>query len=206
LGIPVALIAVTPASALPVKGKAWTGNFAFGYNYLQGRAADLAEDDWYFTAGAVYKPPAWRVGIFMSLSYSNHNIDRDILNELDVDGGDITDVTGAAGIHFALPTKGHVGFYGQAGIAEHWLDANLTEPALISGVVCDPWWWWCAPAAVEGDVIVDSETTMRFGYNAAVGLTFPLASGSELYVEFRMDWIDMSETVRYMPVTFGWRW
>lgn len=199
------LLAVSNAAAQP-KGKPWTGHIGIGYTSFQGRASDHVDDSWVLTGGAVYRPPKWPLGLFMDVSYGDHEIDQDVLNLLDVDDGDIDNFTFAAGAHWTAPTKGSVGFYLKAGISEHFLDADLTNPGIISGIVCPPYWWWCFPVTGVGDVVVESESTWEFGYNAGIGMTFELANRSQLYLEARYNWIDLEQTVEYVPFIFGWRW
>jgi len=199
------LLMGVPAAA-QTTDRDWTGHLGLGYSFGQGTYQDAVEDDWLLTGGAVYKPKTWPVGLFFDLTYSNHDIEQDVLNALAVDDGDIDNFSIAGGAQFAAPTKGKVGFYFKAGISEHFLDVDLTEPGIVTGVVCDPWWWWCVPAAGVGDVVVESESTWRFGYNTGIGINFGLANRTQFYLEARYNWINLEKTVAYVPVIIGWRW
>jgi opacity protein-like surface antigen len=199
-------LSITGAPAVAMSTDSdWTGHFGIGYVFGQGRFSDAVEDDWMLTGGAVYRRHDAPVGWFIDLSWSNHDLERDVLNSLAVDDGDVDNFSLASGVQFNTPKRGKTGLYFKAGIAEHFLDVDLTEPGIVTGVVCDPWWWWCVPAAGVGDVVVESESTWRFGYNAGIGITWDLRS-TQLYLEARYNWINLNETVAYLPVIFGWRW
>ena len=74
---------------------------------------------------------------------------------------------------------GPVGLYVTAGIGIDWLDAELTDDALVYyPPVCDPWFWWCVPGGVgPGTVVRADEDATEFGWNAA-GVIGPSSSWS----------------------------
>jgi opacity protein-like surface antigen len=102
--------------------------------------------------------------------------------------------------------EGKVDFYLIGGIGGYYLKGQLTEPGLFVGTYCDPWWWWCYDYIVEGDVIVDSVSTTKFGANAGVGVSFELANKSLIYIETRYHYINTKESTVYLPIKIGYRW
>jgi len=187
--------------AQPKKDKDWTGNIAIGWSGLEGTAGDALGDDLILNGGAVYKPSDWPLGVFFDMAYSNYDIKS---AELDAAGlqGDVSDVSLSSGFLWSKSFGGKVGFYLQGGISGYYLDAEVTETTTV--VVCDPWWWWCY--VDDGEIVWASQDSTEFGYNAGVGLTFDMASDSQLYVEARYHWIDADQTVEYIPIVVGYRW
>lgn len=147
------------------------------------------------------KPDRSPVGFSFDFSYGRYDLNNDIANALGSDDGYIARWTFGAAATWSPQTSGPVNFYLIGGLEGQYLDANLTEQSI--GIICDPWWWWCTPVA--GDVIVESESTTRLGYNIGAGLKLSQGGGSGPYLEVRNHWIDLPETVSYMTAVFGYR-
>ncbi len=106
-------------------------------------------------------------------------------------------------------TDSAVGFYLTAGVGVDYLEGKITDNGLVYyPPVCDPWFWWCIPGGVgPGTIVVFSEDTMEFSWNAGVGLTFDLSSGSQIYLEARYETVDTSpRETEYIPIVLGYRW
>jgi hypothetical protein len=55
--------------------------------------------------------------------------------------------------------------------------------------------------------IVGSSTTSGIGYNAGIGLSFRLPSGSEIYLEAKYHYVPVDvEPIEMLPFVIGYRW
>lgn len=205
--------------------KDWFGHFGGGWSMIQGDASDILDDEWYFNGGATYWPTDWAIGIDLDLSWSNYEFSREAINAIntaidsdpigalggDVTGGDV-DIWGFTlnGQWSPMKKEGGAGFYITAGVGGYYLDGRLTDTGLVYyPPYCDPWYWWCVPGGYgQGDYIVASEASTKFGYNGGVGLTFEVGSGGQLVIEARYHTIDTYQgtSTDFVPLTIGYRW
>lgn len=206
----VILFGLSAASAQPDKDwKTLFGHFAGGYSMVEGDAGDLLKSGWNLNGGVTLKQPAWPVALQFELGYNQFDIKKEALivdDEEIASGGDVSIGSLTSGLMWSAPSKGKVGFFLAAGVGGYRVEGRLTEPGVYGGWVCDPWLWWCYPGIGVGDVIVASESTTKFGYNAGVGVTFELPSSSQLYIEAKYHWINTKETTQYLPIVIGYRW
>lgn len=200
--------------------RSWFGDISVGWAFPQSDANDILDDDWTISGGVLFWPAEWSVGIQSELSYvrfdlSSEAIDainaaiaQDPLNSGQVDDGDLESwqlvVNGIWG-----PGNSESGFYLSGGVGAYYLDATITETALVYyPPVCDPWyWWWCFPGGVgPGSIVKGDESTTEFGWNAGFGFDFPAGDG-KVFIEAKYHYIATdSEDLYYVPVTFGYRW
>lgn len=213
LGI-VLLLGAPLAMAQHKDWKSWYGEVSGNYTLPMvsgtdpnGNSVDPLDDGWGISAGAIYKPKDWPLGIFMELGYNAFDVSNDALRLLDVPGGDadIWNLTG--GFHWTTETNSIVNFYVQGGIGWYYISARLTSP----GVGWTPgWcgWYWCYPPGyVPVTNVLASESTTRFGYNAAIGLSFETGQAGEVYIEASYHWAQTTnETTEYLPISVGFRW
>jgi opacity protein-like surface antigen len=230
LAIPIACALVLPFGTTEAGGrpdkdwKSWFGHFAGGWSFAQGGFGDVADDAWYLNGGATYWPDTWPAGIGLDLSWSEHDFSNaaiDRVNDAIEDNEDVFGangrITGGEAEYWSLTvnglwgpkSKGAVGFYVLGGVGIDWVDAVLTDDALVYyPPVCDPWYWWCYPGGYgTGEVVRLSEDATEFSYNAGLGLTFNLSSGSQVYVEAKYHAVELDrETSEVVPLTVGFRW
>ena len=100
--------------------------------------------------------------------------------------------------------NGKIGGFVGVGIGGYKRRVELTSEVLVSGIYCDPWWGWCYPATAVGDEVTDSDTVTKFGYNAAIGITFPVGEG-DLYLEARYHRMDTHTATEFLPIMIGYR-
>jgi opacity protein-like surface antigen len=212
--VALATLGSLPAVAQHKDWKSWYGEVSAGYavpmletTAPDGSSVDPLDDGWNLTLGGVYKPKTWPVGAYLELGYNSFDVNRDLLDQIDVGGGD-ADIWSLDGGFFWTTTTGTpVNFYIRGGVGWYRIEAKLTEP----GAGFLPGWcgWnWCYPGGiVPTDVVVASDSTTRFGYNAGLGLSFAFGSGSEIYLEARYHRAETTnEPTELLPVSVGFRW
>jgi len=103
---------------------------------------------------------------------------------------------------------GSVGFYVIGGLGVDYLEAKAKTTGLVYyPPICDPWLGWCYPGGVgPGTIVVKSDKTTEWSWNAGVGITFELASGSQIYVEAKYKAIQTDTVTEIVPIVVGFRW
>ena len=209
LGLALAALVLAPAAmAQPKKDwKSWYGDVSVAYSSPEGAAGDAVDSGWNLSGGAIYRPTDWPVGLWTELGYNNFDIKGSILDQLGVNNGDVDIWSLTGGAIWSTQSSKPVNFYLEAGIGWYLIDVTVTNPGVgFVPPICG--WWWCLPGgAVPVDVIVGSESTIRFGYDAGIGITFAVGDGSQIYLEAKYHWAQTTnETTEYVPIAIGFRW
>ena len=205
----IALLLPARANAqLPRDARPWSFQIGAGYSAPQGIVDELFDAGFTIVGGATYHPIGAPVlGLWVEGNYNGYDVTQEALDAIGVANGDLRmwSVTGGIG----LEVKGKVGFYFALGTGWYRRQIDLVNPTRpVLGVACNPWWDFCAPVqlVIEQNV-VGSRTTNGFGYNGGLGLTFRLASGSQIYVEAKYHYIPADvEPIELIPVVVGYRW
>ena len=201
--------AALPPAALAADGPvSWIVNG--GYTPTIGTTADYLKDGWTLGTGVVIHPDSSSpFALQLDLSYSDFNATNKLIQlgqsqSFRTDGGqgDIWSLTAAG--KYTMTSDGFRG-YGLLGIGAYHRTVELTQTALGTGYICDPWWGYCYPGVVVGDVIVASRSNTKFGYNIGIGIEFPLQNDSSWFIESRFHWIEGNEATEYMPIQIGFK-
>lgn len=202
-----ALLTTMPVLAQPDNEiRDWFGIFELGFADVIGDAGDVADDGWDLSFGAIYWPKEWNVGLQTEFSFVDTELVDEIVELAEADDSKVEVWSLTTGMLWSRSIGGGVAFNLNAGGGAYRLDAKLTEPGLFIGPVCDPWLWYCFPGIIEGDVVVDSIDTTRFGYYLGAGFSFALGdSGLELLLEARYNRIETSTATEYIPFNIGLR-
>ena len=202
----------TPADA--VKSRA-EGHFGWlvngGWAFTMGNSSDFLSSGWTVGGGLNYHPkPTSRVSLQMDLSYAHFNATHKFVNlgqqklQYSIDGGNgsVWSLTTAG--KFTLPLTRRANGYTLLGIGAYHESVELTETGIYGGYVCD-WWGFCYPYAAPGDVVVASKSRTMFGWNAALGIEWPVRTDSAWFFEVRYHHIGGQKSITYLPVQFGYR-
>lgn len=98
--------------------------------------------------------------------------------------------------------------YVTAGYGLYYRNLQLTRPATVQTLVCDPFFGFCFPAPVGVNEVVASNSTLRTGFNAGGGFDFRIGqSRAKLFAEARYHQMFTAHghDFTYVPVTFGVR-
>lgn len=187
------------------------GYIAGGYAQPLGKADDYLTGGWNISGGAIWRPaPAKPFGVRFDLGFNTWDATQSAINNYGgsgaafVDGGyaNMWSLTGDFLFQFGKPD--HVGGYIGIGVGGYRRYAALTDYVTQIGYICDPWWGYCYYAPYTGSQTVASDTLTKFGYNAAIGMTFPVGDG-EMYIEARYHYVLNSPAMEYVPVLIGYR-
>jgi hypothetical protein len=198
-------IAVSPAAAQGVQGY-----IAGAYVSPMGTANDYFTGGFNFSGGAIFHPvPSRPFGIRLDFGYNEMGVASGVLSRaqqlgFQVDNGrmSVGSITVDALWHFGHP--GHFGGFVGLGVGGYRRYVELTNTVVIPGYICDPWWGWCYPGLVPGDVVTANDTVTKFGYNASVGMTFPVGAG-EMYLEARYHYMITDPATEFLPFLIGYR-
>jgi hypothetical protein len=167
---------------------------------------DILQTGWDFGFGVAFRQSGSPFALRVELNYASNNASRALLSEgaqqtgLQVTGGwaDLWSLTVNGEARMPL---GH-GAYGYvvAGGGGYYTQLNITGYG--NGYFCYPWWGYCYYGS--GPVVASNNTT-KFGWNAGLGVSFPLRNGSNMFVEARYNAIQLPQTLEYVPITVGWR-
>jgi len=179
-----------------------------GLNVPAGSTADLLNTGWNFGFGVIFRQPGAPFGLRLDVNWSTNNASAHALYE--ASGAARTNITGGWADIWSVSAGGEYRYqfnpqtygYLTAGIGAYYTSVQLTEVG--TGYICNPWWYYCYIGT--GDVVVASNTSTRFGWDAGLGVGYQLPSGVTLFAEAKYTWIDTSnQTVTYIPVLFGVR-
>jgi hypothetical protein len=178
-----------------------------GANPPISQTSEVLQTGWDFGFAVAWREPGHPLGLRLDLNYASNNATKALQNAgsaatgLNITGGwaDIWSATlNVEAQHLFSPTT-----YGYliGGIGAYYTDVQLTEYGY--GYVCNPWWGYCYYG--NGDVVVASNSTTRFGWNGGVGMAFRL-QGPTLFIEARYTRIETSpQPLEFIPVTIGLR-
>jgi opacity protein-like surface antigen len=202
----------TPADAVksgPPGRFGWLVNA--GAALSSGASSDYLGSGWTVGAGVNYHPrPASPLSLQFDLDYAHFNATHKFVNlgqqklQYNIDGGygDVWSLTTAG--KYAAPISGRASFYTLLGIGAYHESVKLTETGVYGGYVCDPW-GFCYPYAVPGDVVAASKSRTMFGWNAALGIEFPVRTKSAWFIEVRYHRISGQKSINYIPIQLGYR-
>jgi len=105
--------------------------------------------------------------------------------------------------------RGPLNPYILAGAGLYHRRLTLTQPALFTTIVCDPFFGFCFPAVVRVNQVVATFSTYKPGFNAGRGLEFRFGhEGLKAFAEARYNemFTTLGTNLSFVPVTFGIRW
>jgi len=178
-----------------------------GANVPLSNTSDILQSGYNFGFEVTWREPGHPVGVRFDLNYTSNNATRELQNQgsaatgLNITGGwaDIwsASVNLEAQHLFSRTTYGYV----IAGVGAYYTQVQLTEYGY--GYVCNPWWGYCYYG--NGNAVVASTSTTRFGWNGGVGMAFRL-QGPTLFIEARYTRIETSpQPLEFVPITIGLR-
>lgn len=183
-----------------------------GYAPTAGRTADYLNGGASFGGGFTFTPAEGSpFSLRTDLNYSQYGATRNLIYQgeqqtqtaIDDGTGRIVDldVDGVLNIPLSPRVRGYM----FAGVGAAYRRIELTQTVGYTGYYCDDWYGFCGIGVFPGDVLVQSEETTRFAWNAGVGLEFPMYSGQTLFVEARYNRIETNRPTEFIPIRVGLR-
>ena len=212
----VAGLALATPQAGAVDGPV-VGHFSFGPSFVQGDPGIALDDGWALHGGATWftagRP---NLGYRMDIGYDWWDAKNEFLDQIDTepgnlgiqppDDGDARVWSGTFDLLWNSKGSGRLGFYLVGGLGVYYLQAHISEVGYGTGYYCDPWWGWCYPALIEGQYVLEDQSSWEWGANAGAGITFQAGANSEIYLEAVYHWLDTPNSGAFVPVSFGVRW
>lgn len=217
-----ACLAVAPAWAggrPDDSSRNWFGEVSAGWAFASGKTADVVDDDWTASAGVMYWPSNWPIGLVFETAYTEFNLSSSALNAIndaiESDPNNDGSITGGGVDYWQFSLNGvwslggskSDGLYLTGGVGMYDVGAEVTQDGLVYyPPFCDPWYWWCYPGGVgPGTFVVGSTSSTEFGWNLGAGYSFNTYNGS-VFIEARYHQIQWGEeNIEFIPLTIGFR-
>jgi len=178
-----------------------------GYSETLGTTQDYLQGGFLFAGGFSFTPqPGSPLDVRFDLSFSEHNASNFAIasgqqnTNVYIDGGtgDIWSVTGNLVYH--VPLGYGMRGYGIAGVGSYHARIALTQSG-AGGYYCDPFSYYCD----NGAAVVESQGVTKLGWNAGIGVEFPLPYGRSWFIEARYHRIDTNTPIEFAPIAVGYR-
>jgi len=178
-----------------------------GANPPLGNTSDILQTGYTLGFAVTWREPGHPLGVRFDLDYASNNATRALQNigsaatGLNITGGwaDIWSASVNLEAQHLLSSTTYAYLIG--GVGAYYTEVQLTEYGY--GYVCNPWWGYCYYG--NGNAVVASNSTTRFGWNGGVGMAFRL-QGSTLFIEARYTRIETSpQPLEFVPITIGLR-
>jgi opacity protein-like surface antigen len=183
-----------------------------GYDATTGQIADALNGGWTVGGGLSWQPDfSSPLALRADLNYSRFGATRQLVGinqeaaqtQINDGFGEIVDL--ALDGEYRLPLSPYVTSYAVAGVGVAHRRIALTQTVAFDGYVCDPWFGFCDFGLVPGDLVVASDNTTRFAWNAGLGLEFALSPGESFFVEARFTRMQTSPPSDFVPIRVGLR-
>ena len=183
-----------------------------GYVSPTGQTSDFLEGGWTIGGGFSWQPDlSSPLALRVDVNYSRFNATRQLIginqevNQTEIDDGfgEIVDL--AVDGEYRMPLSPYLSAYAVAGVGVAHRRIALTQTVAVGDYVCDDWFGYCEFGLVPGAVVVASDNTTRFSWNAGLGLDFALRGGQTFFVEARYTRIQTPQPTEFVPIRVGLR-
>jgi opacity protein-like surface antigen len=183
-----------------------------GYAATSGQIGDFLQGGWTIGGGLSWQPDfSSPLALRADLDYSRFDATRQLVainqavNQTEIDDGYGEIVDFAVDGEYRMPLSPYVTGFAVAGIGVAHRRIALTQTVAFGGYVCDPWFGYCEYGLVPGDVVVASDDTTQFAWNAGLGLDFALGGGETFFVEARFTRMQTAQPTDFVPIRVGLR-
>jgi opacity protein-like surface antigen len=183
-----------------------------GYAPTTGAISGLLDGGWTLGGGLSWQPDfSSPLALRADLNYTRFDATRQLIGineaadqtEIDDGYGEIVDF--AVDGEYRLPLSPYLTGFALAGVGVAHRRIALTQTAAVGGYVCDYWFGYCDYGLVPGQVVVASDDTTQFEWNAGLGLDFALGGGQTFFVEARFTRMQTSQPTDFVPIRVGLR-
>jgi len=184
-----------------------------GYAATSGAIADALDGGWTFGGGFSWQPDyASPFALRADLDYGRFEATRQLIainqplyrTQINDGYGEVLDL--AVDGEYEAPITPYIRGFAVAGVGAAYRRLALTQTVAYGDYFCDPWFGYCEFGVAPGEVIVASEDTTRFEWNAGLGLDFALGGGESFFVEARFTRIETpAQPTDFIPIRVGLR-
>ena len=183
-----------------------------GYAATTGQIATALDGGWTVGGGFSWQPDFRSpLALRADLNYSRFGATRQLIainqavdqTEIDDGYGEIVDLDVDG--EYKAPLTPYITAFAVAGVGVAHRRIALTQTVPVSGYLCDPWFGYCDFGYVPGQVVVASDNTTQFAWNAGLGLDFDLRNGESFFVEARFTRMQTPQPTDFVPIRVGLR-
>ena len=183
-----------------------------GYDATTGQIKSFLDGGWTIGGGFTWQPDfSSPLALRTDLNYSRFQATRQLIGinaaadqtEIDDGYGEIVDF--AVDGEYRMPLSPYLTGFAVAGVGIAHRHIALTQTVAVGGYVCDYWFGYCDFGLVPGDVVVASDNTTQFTWNAGLGLDFALGGGQTFFVEARFMRMQTAQPTDFVPIRVGLR-
>lgn len=183
-----------------------------GYAATSGQIADFLDGGWTIGGGLTWQPDYRSpLALRADLNYSRFNATRQLIainqaaNQAQIDHGYGEIVDFSVDGEYRVPLSPYLTGFAVAGVGFAHRRIALTQTVAVGDYICDYWFGYCEFGLVPGDVVVASDNTTRFAWNAGLGLDFALRGGDTFFVEARFTRVQTPQPSDFVPIRVGLR-
>lgn len=184
-----------------------------GYAATSGQISQVLDGGWTFGGGFSWQPDySSPLALRADINYSRFDATRQLVamnqalfqTAINDGYGEVVDL--AVDGEYRAPITPYVSGFAVAGVGLAYRRIALTQTVAFGDYFCDPWFGFCEFGVVPGDVVVASDNTTRFAWNAGLGLDVALGGGESFFVEARFTRIQTAgEPTDFVPIRVGLR-
>jgi opacity protein-like surface antigen len=183
-----------------------------GYAPTTGAISSFLNGGWTLGGGFSWQPDfSSPFALRTDLHYTRFDATRHLIGineaadqtEIDDGYGEVVDL--AVDGEYRMPLSPYLTGFAVAGVGVAHRRIALTQTVAFGGYVCDYWFGYCDYGLVPGQVVVASDNTTRFAWNAGLGLDFALGGGQTFFVEARFTRMQSSQPTDFVPIRVGLR-
>ena len=183
-----------------------------GYVSPTGPTSEFLDGGWTVGGGLTWQPDlSSPFALRADLNYSRFNATRQLIginqavNQTEIDDGYGEIVDFAVDGEYRIPLSPYMTAYAVAGVGVAHRRIALTQTVAVGDYVCDDWFGYCEFGLVPGSVVIASDDTTRFAWNAGLGLDFALRGGQTFFVEARFTRMQTAQPTDFVPIRVGLR-
>ena len=200
-----ALLAATALCAMPAFAQGadpGTTSFAFniGWDFPQGKFADVAESGYTFSLDFTYnlnKNLAFRT----ELGRAYNNIDGSKFVNMTNFSASVYNYNLTENVIYTFNPDSQTNFYVIAGLGGAKATAEVGSYSYY-GTAWYPWWGYYPVYGYNSAV---SQSTTRMTYNAGLGVQFKISPSFIMSLESRYTVVATQQNVEYVPIAIGFR-
>ena len=171
---------------------------AGGYTVAAGEAANLLDNGWNMGAGLQWRLPPTPVSLRLGVEYSHNKA----TNQTQINHGWNEIYSSDLDAIYPIPISRSIHAYVMAGGGGAIRRISLTH-TVGSSPYCNGWAGICDVGSHQGDVLLNSDRTGRWEWNAGAGLRFSLRGDDAFFVEARYVEVETPVPTRSFPIRIG---
>jgi hypothetical protein len=171
---------------------------AGGYTVAAGEAANLLDNGWNMGTGLQWRLPRGPVSLRLGVEYSHNKA----TNQTQIDHGWSELYSTDLDAIYHIPLSRSINAYVMAGGGGAIQRISLTH-TVGSSPYCNRWAGICDVGSHQGDVLLNSDRTGRWEWNAGAGVRFSLRGDDAFFVEARYVEVETPVPTRSLPIRIG---